>query len=704
MLVRYDPTDGGKYMKRVLHKRIVPKITKITIKPMGLKIKLILSFTLLILLSSVTFGLISVNVAADIQTREAKQSLSVLAEDAAMLEQSRLETQWKSLETLTLLDAMKKMNWEDQKAILINLSDRTDYTELGVMNTEGMVHYITGRSATLDAADPAWKALQGEEKVIYFYISPYTGEPFLMQAIPIKAKDKVVGALLGRLDGNTLSEMASGTGFGEKGFGCIMDGNGVIIGHPDEQLVYEQFSAINAGSNDPKYISYSNLFNKIMNEKQGIGEYTMEQHTWYAGYAPIEGTDWIFVITAEESEVLRSIPILKGIILAITIVITMIGIIVTYLMGHSITKPIINAVQLTSQIAALNLELKMESKLLQRRDEIGELSKAVKSISDSLREIIGEIRYSSDQVAAASEEMSESSKQTADAAQEVARTVEEIAGGATVQAKNTEEGTQKAVDLGNCIEQVREYIYEVGNASDMVKSVVQEGLDEIRVLNEITEEGSAAVDEINRVIINTNDSSIKIGEAGSLIHNIAKQTNLLALNAAIEAARAGEAGRGFAVLADEIRKLSEQSSRSTDVIFAMVKELRENTEQAVQSVTRVSHIAKEQSVSAVSSKAKYEAIAKSMMKNREAVHKLESAGVEMDLMRGGILEIMQSLSMIAQENAGATQQVSAAMEEQTATIEEIAGASYRLSELAGMLQGLIGRFRVEEEERLHEAE
>ena len=680
-------------MRQNIDKTGKKKRFKIKMGPVSLKLKLIFSFTALISLSSILFGLSSVKIADSTLIKEAQSSLSSLVEDAAKLEESRLATQMQSLSTLAMLDTMKDMDWEIQKSILINLADQTEYKELGVLDPYGKVTYTTGRIDNLEETDPAREAIRKEESVIYFYISPYTGEPFLMQAVPIKKDGSVVGALLGRLDGNALSNMASDTGFGEKGYGCIIDRNGTIIGHPEHALVYNQFSPIKEAEKDSSYQSLAKLFDNALTKKQGIGQFKQGAGTYYAGYAPIEGTNWIFIITAEKSEVLKALPVFQRNMFLITLVLILIGIAVTYFIGHSITRPITKAVLHSKKIAGLNITEDMDNRLFNRKDEIGELSKAMQSITNSLREVIREINSSSSQVAISSAELTATAKQTSQAAQEVAKTIEEIANGASEQAKNTEEGSSKALMLGASIEQVKEFILQVKTAANGVEEVVSEGLSEILNLNQITEEGSIAIDEIYKVIVNTKESSGKIGEASSVIDSIAKQTNLLALNAAIEAARAGEAGKGFAVVADEIRSLAEQSSASNKKIYEIINELQGNINHASEAMTKVITIARQQIESAAGSKEKYGKIEQAMQTAGKAVNNLGASGEAMDQMRQDIMNILKGLSAIAEENAAATEQAAAAMEEQTASIEEVAGASDCLSSLAGNLQSVVARFQ-----------
>lgn len=663
-------------------------------KKISIKAKLILYFSILILLSSISLGFIAIQVANNIVINEAKKTLSSLSYEAAKLQHSQLQTNRKSLDTIAVMDEIQEMNWAKQKPFLKSMLKKTDFLELGIMLPDGNIRFTGGSSTKLNEADPARKVLDGDENVINFTTSPGSDELVLIQAVPIKYNNQVVGALIGRTDGDVLSEMALETRYGETGYGYIINSDGIFIGHPNRELVMNRISPIEEANTNSDYTSLAEVFKKVLTNKQGIDSYSDDNGNTFVGYAPIEGTDWLFLIAAPEREVLAALPKLVSTIIIITAIILIISIIFTYIIGSSITKPIINTVEYAKKIENLDLSENIDRKHLQKNDEIGDLAKSLQDITKSIRNIILEISNSSEQLASSSLELSNTSEKTSVAAQEVAKTVQEIAEGANEQAKNTEDGSSKAIQLGDTIEKVQDYINLVNASSNKVTKVVTDGLSEIDSLSEITQESTAAVENIYQVIMQTNESSNRIGEASSVIGTIAKQTNLLSLNATIEAARAGDAGKGFAVIAEEIAKLAEQSSRSTKIINDIVGELQGNTNNAVQTIKRVTAIANEQSVSVKNSKEKYELVAETMKDSIDAIEQLSISGNEMDQMRLVILEVLQNLSAIAEENAAASQEASASTELQTASVEEIARASDVLSELAQKLQSLVTKFKL----------
>ena len=255
--------------------------------------------------------------------------------------------------------------------------------------------------------------------------------------------------------------------------------------------------------------------------------------------------------------------------------------------------------------------------------------------------------------------------------EELTQTIESISLSTDTQATVTRDGEEAANELGQVIDNIQKYIATMNDDIQKVIQLKDDGSKTIGLLTAKTISSSNSIDEIDTLINETNINAVKISEASSMIKGISSQTNLLALNAAIEAARAGEAGKGFAIVADEIRKLAEQTTDSAKRIDEIVNNLQFKSNSAVETINSVKKDFNEQYIMVEKTAEKFGGINHEIEQVIISIDKLNGSGRDMDKKKLDILEIIHDLSAIAQENAAGTEEAAASTEELTNSMSEI---------------------------------
>lgn len=405
-----------------------------------------------------------------------------------------------------------------------------------------------------------------------------------------------------------------------------------------------------------------------------VVEYDFNGTTKYSAYTILNNEN-ILVLTADESEALAGITTVTGLAVGIIAIVVLIAIIISFIMGRRLMRPLVKVSTIIEDVANGNIEADF-SVVKESNDEIGLIIEKMKELTQSLGSIVGKIRNSSDTMSSNSYELNDTSSQTLAANNEISKAVEDVAEGSTGMAASISKINENLLEMSNETKDINASVDEIKNQTVAVQDSSKIMNDKIKSMQDSSHKMDEGISAISKRIETVNTTVDKVSNIVSVIEEISSETNLLSLNASIEAARAGDAGKGFAVVAQEIRVLSDNTNTELENIKQIISSLVEECRYCVQaSGTIVEDNAKQkEEIKAVLDE--FSALDEQIQKTAEKADEIEELVTAMIELNDDITKSSNSLTDVSAANAAAT-------EEMNANIEELNVMMNGVSEMAG---------------------
>ena len=633
----------------------------------------------------------------EILTRSIEKTENVNSNITEWLQSISMETQLSANNPLVkqnignneLLTSMNEERWK----IAGNTYART-YMSIGFIRLadNGQVFLCNKDGNKLvSAADEKWYKEIIESKQDNVFTAPEKDKDGrLLMTIASLIKDNAgnkVGYAITNINLNAVCSEVQGLRLGDNGYSILVDNDGTYLYNPDSSKI------LNGNIKEESDRSYQLISNKILASNAAFTRFELDNgDEMLCISCPVIGTRWFMATIAYESELME--PVSNALTIMMTVSLVLLAIIfagIVVAVNH-ITKPLGTMMMVMRRLSEGDFS-KQENNI-KSNDELGRLAIALDNMRDEVAQVLNKVKYSAENLNSAVEHMSVTTNQSAQVSNQIAMSITDVA-----------ESSMKELEAVNSTnEEIDKFKSNVDNMSDVVQNAVEKG----RKTSDVAADGGVklkkAIEQIQRieaatarstkVVDSLGEQSMEIGKIVKTISEIAEQTNLLALNAAIEAARAGEAGRGFAVVADEVRKLAISSQEAAMDISNIITEIQSNTKLAVQEIESGN---KEVVAGTKSIESTEEAFGSIISMVQDVSAQLENIAKVVSEMANSGNVIAKNISTVresSKKNAEEAENVSAASEEQSAAVNGLSAASSKLADLAAELSSNVDKFKL----------
>ncbi|UQZ94084.1 methyl-accepting chemotaxis protein [Bacillus safensis] len=520
----------------------------------------------------------------------------------------------------------------------------------------------------------ALKAENGKQVITKPYVAASTGKMVITIAQKMKDGSGVIGL---DMEIDSLLQKLKEIKIGQKGYAFIMEKDKTVLADPTQK----SGSQVN-----------ENLANIIFKNKEGSGSYTLKGTDKKVAYVTNELTGWKIGGTMLVSEVEEAAkPVFNTAIIVFSVTLIVAGTLIFFIV-RSISKRLSNLARFSKKVSEGDLRDKLQ---IQSDDEIGQVGKGFNTMIDSLRSLIGAVQTSVENVASSSEELTASAGQTSKATEHITLAIEQFSSGNESQNDKVELSSEELEEMNRGLQNMNESAESITASSIKSTDIAGEGGQLVEKTASQMNVIDQSVKKAENVISALESKSKDITQILGVINGIADQTNLLALNAAIEAARAGESGRGFSVVAEEVRKLAVQSANSAKEIENLIKEIVQDIDVSQEVFTAVNREVQSGLSFTEQTKVSFHNIFDMTKEISNQLQTMNQTVVQLSKGSAHVSEAVREIADVSRESSANIQDIAASAEEQLASMEEISSSSATLSSMAEELRDLISKFKVE---------
>ncbi|SEG05880.1 methyl-accepting chemotaxis sensory transducer with Cache sensor [Caloramator fervidus] len=663
----------------------------------SLKQRMLISFTGIITAICLGASLVLMYISKRSLINTVNTILPEIATQAASVVENAIDTRLSVLEQIAENQILKdeKASLEEKLKVLEKEKTKKGYVGISYILPNGDLTDTDGNKFNIKDQESFIKAMKGIKNISDPIISKVDGSIIVLYTVPVKNESgKIIASVCAAKDGNEISSYTNNIKFGNTGQAFVVDNKGTIIAHRDKNLVFDKFNVLEKAKEDSSLKGFAEIVRNMIAKNKGAGNCIYNGSRVYIGYAPIKGTGWSVGVMMEASEILKETRRLQIGLLVSSILFIIFGSLFAILLSNSVTVPIHDSIKVLDEISKGILNINVSQKLLNRKDELGKIAKATENMRKVLLNMVKNIKEASDSIGSKTNYLASVSEEVSASSQNVDAATNDVAKGTVNQAQDLLDITNILHDFSSQLENVTNLINDIYSNTNNIKDMADSSNKDMQYTIKSIENVNTAFNELVIKAQEVSKNISKVKDIINLINNIAEQTNLLALNAAIEAARAGEAGRGFSVVADEIRKLAEQSKVSSDNISDLLSLVFNNTESMINTTEMVKKELDAQISNINSTLESFKNIICAIDTIAPKIVNTSKSMEDINNRKNDILNKIESASAVAEEVSASAEEIAASMQSLTTSSENLARLIQELNDMSRKMDELVKQFTI----------
>lgn len=596
-----------------------------------------------------------------------------------------LTSMWGIVNSQILKDG--KTPWETLKNLLDSQKKSRDHISIGIIDENGSIKYSDDTTGMLEDKELLTRVLNGEGLVKKVGIDG-ENNPIFSYLVPIVVDGRISKILVvNRIEpelSRIVKEEVSGYGAG-----IILNEQGIIQIHTNKEFIGKKLSELDDN------VGLADIEQKMIKGEVSSGEYKLNNKDNIITYGKIKVIGWSFGQYLDKQGIQQEVDELSKYFSALGGIVAVIGVLAALIIINLITRNLKKIDNHMTILSTGDLTKGVEENLKKRRDEVGDIANAINKTQQYISEIISLIKINSDSIDTKSENLSNISSKFVYSTENIAHAVEEVASGSDTQAQELTDTVEIVNKFGRELDKIVVQFEEINTravdidekakkSNNSMEMVVQGLLELIVTFSEFKEK------------INLMDKNIKkVNEFTSLIKSISEQTNLLALNAAIEAAAAGDAGKGFGVVADEVRTLAEKSKTASNKIFEIASDLLKDTRNISSTSEKMNNEIVKQRETIDTSMTSFKEISLSIEEITPRINNVSRYVERLSSNKDDIVIKSENVASISQEISSLAQEISASMEEMKESSLDVSITSKDLKDMTAVMKENVGIFKIE---------